>query len=419
MARHCRPDDGRAANQREILEHLPGGTILVTATPTPTPAPTTTRFEFATAGRILFGPGVLQQFQPDQFGKRAFVIGGRNLDRLAPLTALLKKNGIAQTSFAVAGEPTVDLVRQGVEAARAGKPDFVIGFGGGSAIDAAKAIAALLTNPGDLFDYLEVIGNAKPLAAPPVPCVAIPTTAGAGAEVTRNAVLASPQHGVKVSLRHPLMLPRLAIVDPELTLDLPPHLTAATGMDALTQLIEPYVSVRATPMTDLLCIDGIARAAKSLRRAFENGKDIAARTEMSLASLYGGMTLANAGLGAVHGFAAAIGGMFQAPHGAICARLLAAVMEANINSLADNPKLATFRHIAQLLTGNHDATANDGVEWVRNLCQTLKIPPLGAYGIKSGDVSNVCDKAAAASSMKANPVGLPREILHEILSATL
>ena len=206
--------------------------------------------------------------------------------------------------------------------------DTVIGFGGGAALDAAKAIAILMTNPGDVTDYLEIIGRGKTLTEPPVPCIAIPTTAGTGSEVTRNSVIASREERVKVSLRSPLMLPKVVVVDPELTYDLPPAITASTGVDALTQLIEPFVCSRANPLTDGLCQEGIERVARSLRRAFESAgrgeapADAAAREDMAVASLFGGLALANAGLGAVHGLAAPLGGMIGAPHGAVCAALL-------------------------------------------------------------------------------------------------
>jgi alcohol dehydrogenase class IV len=378
------------------------------------------RFEFATAGRILFGPGALRDFQPATFGKRAFICGGRSHKRLTPLLEVLTKAGVEHAEFEVATEPTLELVSSAVEAARAHQPDFIIGMGGGSVIDAAKATAALLNNPGPILDYLEVIGQGKPLTQAPVPMVAIPTTAGAGAEVTRNAVITSHQHQVKVSLRSPLMLPRLAIVDPELTLDLPAELTASTGMDALTQLIEPYVSARANPMTDLICVSGIHGAARALPLAYKNPGDLPARTQMSLASLYGGMALANAGLGAVHGFAAAIGGMFQAPHGAVCARLLEPVMRANIEAVKKVPRiLERYTHTAQLLIGNLHVKATDGASWVHDLCASLKIPRLGAYGISEKHLEEICARASAASSMKANPVTLPIPVLRGILSEAL
>src|SRR5579871_2640819 len=231
--------------------------------------------------------------------------------------------------FLVTGEPTVGLIRQGAAFARERGCDSVVALGGGSAIDAGKAIAALLTNPGDPLDYLEVIGGGQPLAQTPAPFIAVPTTAGTGSEVTRNAVLGSPEHGVKASLRSPLMLPCIALVDPELTYGLPPAVTASTGLDALTQLIEPYVSVRANPIVDAICVDGIQRVAHSLRRAYHDGTDRDARRDMSLASLFGGLALANAGLGVVHGFASPLGGSWKAPHGALCAAILPHGMAAN------------------------------------------------------------------------------------------
>jgi alcohol dehydrogenase class IV len=315
------------------------------------------------------------------------------------------------------------LVQQGSALAREVGCDLIVAMGGGSAIDAGKAIAALLANPGNLLDYLEVIGEGRPLPRSPAPFVAIPTTAGTGAEVTRNAVLASPEHRVKVSLRGPSMLPRLAVVDPDLTLDLPPEITASTGLDALTQLIEPYVCARANPVTDALCRDAIPRAARSLRRACEDGRDRAAREDMSLASLCGGLALANAGLGAVHGFAAPIGGMYPAPHGAVCAALLAPVMCMNLKVLRKKEPgssvLGRYEEVARWLTGRNSARAEDGADWVEALCAALKIPRLGAHGMEVKDIPDVCEKAARASSMKANPVPLSENELSEILRAAL
>jgi alcohol dehydrogenase class IV len=201
------------------------------------------RFEFATANRILFGPGTLKEAGAvaRTFGSRALLVTGANPARADGLIAILSVAGVACEVFPVTGEPKTTDVSIGVARARQSGCELVISLGGGSAIDAGKAIAAMMANECDLMEYLEVIGRGHPLALPPVPFMAIPTTAGTGTEVTLNAVLASPAHGVKVSLRSPLMLPRVALVDPELTLDLPPAITASTGLDALTQLIEPYV----------------------------------------------------------------------------------------------------------------------------------------------------------------------------------
>ena len=253
--------------------------------------------------------------------------------------------------------------------------DVIIGLGGGSAIDTGKAIAALLTNPGDPLDYLEVIGRGQALHATPLPYIAIPTTAGTGSEVTRNAVLASPEHRVKVSLRSPLMLPRVAIVDPELTYSLPPAITASTGLDALTQLIEPYTCNSPNPLVDAICREGMQRAARSLKRAYQDGNDVAAREDMSIAALFGGLALANAKLGAVHGFAGPLGGLFPAPHGMICARLLPLIVEANVRALQERKPntsvLQRYAEVAQLLTGRSTAGASDAIEWLHaTLCRS-------------------------------------------------
>jgi alcohol dehydrogenase class IV len=383
------------------------------------------KFEFATATRIVFGAGTTGQAGAiaADFGRRAIVVTGRDVRRAERLLASLKSAGVGAATFPVAGEPELAIVEQGVKLAKTEQCDLVIGFGGGSAIDAAKAIAAMLTNDGVLLDYLEIIGRGKPLAKPSAPFIAIPTTAGTGAEVTRNAVLASPEHKVKVSLRSPLMLAKVAVVDPELTYDLPPGLTASTGLDALTQLIEPLVCNRANPMTDGLCVEGLRRAARSLRIAFSNGKDKDAREDMAVASLFGGLALANAGLGAVHGFAGPIGGSFPAPHGAICAALLPHVMAMNLRALRqrdpNGPALARYEEAAWWLAGDMQAKADDGLKWVRALVQDLKVPRLGSFGIRREHFSDLVAKAANASSLKANPIALTPEELAEILEQAL
>jgi alcohol dehydrogenase class IV len=375
------------------------------------------RFEFATATRIVFAPGTVKVVGAiaKEFGQRALVVTGRDATRAGPLLKILRDAGVGATTFAVTGEPELSKIDQGVALAKKEKCDLVVGFGGGSALDAAKAIAAMLANEGALLDYVEIIGRGKALTKPSVPFIAIPTTAGTGSEVTRNAVLSSPEHKLKVSLRSPLMLARVAIVDPELTYDLPPALTASTGLDALTQLIEPFVCARANPMTDGLCVEGIRRAARSLRVAFADGKNKPAREDMAVASLFGGLALANAGLGAVHGFAGPIGGSFPAPHGAICAALLPYVMTANLRALRqrapDSDALRRYDEVARLLADNSNATADDGVKWVRELVSDLKIPRLGSYGIREEHVADLIAKAASASSMKANPIALTSEEL--------
>jgi alcohol dehydrogenase class IV len=385
----------------------------------------TMRFEFTTATKIIFGAGTLREAgaAAREFGQRALVVTGRDAKRAGPLLKILHEAGVGAATFSVAGEPELSTIEQGAALAKRETCKLVIGFGGGSALDAAKAIAAMMTNNGALLDYVEIIGRGNALTKPSAPFIAIPTTAGTGSEVTRNAVLASPEHKLKVSLRSPLMLAKVAIVDPELTCDLPPALTASTGLDALTQLIEPFVCSRANPLTDGLCLEGIRRAGRSLRVAFADGKNKSAREDMAMASLFGGLALANAGLGAVHGFAGPIGGSFPAPHGAICAALLPHVMGANIRALRERAgggdALRRYDEVARLLTGDPGATADDGVKWVRKLVGDLQIEPLGVYGIRDEHVANLVAKAAQASSMKANPIALTPEELAATLRLAL
>jgi alcohol dehydrogenase class IV len=382
-------------------------------------------FEFATAGRIIFGSGTSEAFGTllTEFGKRALVVRGSDPARTRSLLAGIEAAKIDYFCFEVRGEPTVEQVAEGVSQARRAESNLVIGIGGGSVIDSAKAIAGLATNSGAILDYLEVIGKGKQLSVPGLPCVAIPTTSGTGAEVTRNSVLASPEHKVKVSLRSPYLLPGLAVVDPKLTLDLPPSVTASTGLDALTQVIEPYVSIRANPATDGFCLEGMRRVARSLQRAFEQGQDLHAREDMALASLFGGLSLANAGLGGVHGFAAPIGGMYHAPHGAVCAALLPSVMEVNRKALrarlAEGEALRRYDSVAAILTGSEKAIAADGIRWISELCKFLQIPGLRTYGITESDIPELVEKAAKASSMKANPILLTLDELTEALQAAL
>jgi len=383
------------------------------------------RFEFATATRIIFGPGTLREVGQiaRDFGCRALVVTGRDARRADRLITCLYEHEIEVVTFSVFREPEISTIEQAVTLARSRKCDLVLSIGGGSALDSGKAVAAMLANGGKLLDYLEVIGPGKALTKPSIPFIAIPTTAGTGSEVTRNAVLASAEHRVKVSLRSAFMLPKVALVDPELTYDLPPALTASTGMDALTQLIEPFVCSRANPLVDALCLEGMRRAARALPAAFETPSDVAAREDMAIASLFGGLALANAGLGAVHGFAGPIGGMFPAPHGAVCAALLPYVMEVNLRALreraAGNEALARYEQVARVLTGNPDANAATGVEFVSRLIADLKIAPLSKYGVTSEHTAELVERAAKASSMKANPIALTAEELSEVLDKAL
>lgn len=382
-------------------------------------------FEFATAGRIVCGAGAIADLPSivRSLGTSALVVTGRHPGRHASVVEALGAAGITCEIWPVSGEPAVPAVTDGVARVRTCGARVVVALGGGSVIDAGKAVAALATNDGDVLDYLEVVGKGRPLGVPPLPFVAVPTTAGTGSEVTRNAVLAVPEHGIKVSLRSPLMLPRVALVDPDLSIDLPPAVTASTGLDALTQLIEPYVSSKANPLVDAWCVAGITRAAGAIRVVYGDGHHRAAREDMAIASLFSGMALANAGLGAVHGFAAPIGGRFRAPHGAVCAALLPHVCDANIRALdlraPTHPARARYDHIARLVTGRADATAADGVAWLAELVTELAIPGLRGYGVGVSDVPGLVEQARRASSMKGNPIALSPDELAAVLEAAL
>jgi alcohol dehydrogenase class IV len=380
-------------------------------------------FELATAARVVFGR-LLYEIGPElaAFEGPYLLVTGKDPSRAAVLRGLLEERRQHVLLFPIAGEPTIDVARAGADLARA-DCRTVVAMGGGSVLDAAKAIAALMTNEGDPLDYVEVIGRGRPLAHAAAPVVAIPTTAGTGSEVTKNAVLSSPAHRVKVSLRSAGMLPRLAWIDPALTLSMSPELTASTGMDALSQTMEAFVSHAPNPLTDPLCRDALARAARALPRACAAGSDIEARTDMSFVSLVGGLALANAKLGAVHGFAAPLGGMFEAAHGALCAALLAPVMRVNVDALRrrapEHPSLGRYDEVARLLTGRPGARAEDGITWVEELGARIHVKPLRAYGVAESDFPAASEKAAAASSMKGNPIPLEPSEREEILRRAL
>lgn len=383
------------------------------------------KFEFASASKIIFGNKSITQLGAiaASLGKKVFIVTGSDEKRYAKITAGLDVQKLPYVLFPVTGEPTLDIIRNGIREARFSECDLVVGIGGGSAIDTGKAVSAMLSNPGDPLDYLEIIGQGKSLQHQAIAFIAVPTTAGTGAEVTKNAVISSPQHRVKASLRSNLMLPRVALIDPELTYALPSDITATTGLDALTQLIEPFVSIKANPFTDVFCRDGIQRAVRSLMRACIDGNDVAARCDMSMASLFGGLALANGGLGAVHGLAGPIGGMFPAPHGAICARLLPEVLMINFRALSlrapQSPHISRFVETAHMLTGNQSSTVQDAYLWLRDLCDSLHIHSLSVYGLTPGDFEVLIEKSKTSGSMRGNPITLNDEEIIEILSLSI
>jgi alcohol dehydrogenase class IV len=380
---------------------------------------TAASFEFATAGRIMAGAGRAAELPGvvAGLGSRVLVCTGANPDRHVGLLAGL---GPPVAVFTVPGEPTADLARAGVAAAREHGADVIAAIGGGSVIDTAKAVAMLLANGGDPLDYLEVTGSGRAITRPSVPCVAVPTTAGTGAEVTANAVLAVPERRLKASLRSPLMIPRVALVDPLLSASCPPPVTAASGLDALTQCLEPFVSVRATPLTDGLAREGLRRAGLGLRAAYADGGDLTARADMATCALLGGMALANAKLGAVHGLAGVIGGTADVPHGFACAALLAPVIEANVRALRPgSPVLDRYAEAAGLLTGQSGASVEDGVAWIRQTLDLLAVPGLAAFGLTAGQAGDIAAQALTSSSMQGNPVPLSQDELEAIIGRAL
>jgi alcohol dehydrogenase class IV len=387
--------------------------------------PLIAKFEFATDRKIIFGSGSFAQAGElaAEFGQRVFVVHGRSATRTEGLRHQLQERGLEISATQVIGEPSIEQVHTAVAAARAFQAELVIGFGGGSVLDLAKAVAALVPAPGQVLDYVEIIGRGQALTKAGLPCLAIPTTAGTGSEVTRNAVLAVKEKGLKVSLRSPNLLPAVALVDPELTCSLPKEITAFTGLDALTQVIEPYLSKRANPLVDALCREAIGRAGRSLEAAYHQSTQLSHREDMAVVSLFGGLALANAGLGAVHGLASPLGGMFPAPHGAICAALLPSSLRVNLQALRErapeSPVLQRFDDVGRWLTNSPDAKAESGLEWISALCRSLEIPRLSSYGMKSTDLPEVVKRGLNASSMKGNPIELTAEELTTVLTAAL
>lgn len=391
-------------------------------------APGGTAFEWASAGRICFGRGTAAKAAGGFVAGHASVLlvtGTSGAGRFQPIVDAMEKEGATVTCFALpAGEPTVGTARAALEAGKECGATCVVAVGGGSAIDTGKAVAGLLPQPGDLMDYMEVVGKGQPITEPALPFCAVPTTAGTGAEVTKNSVFDDPEANVKASVRSNLMLPSLAVVDPELTVGVPKDVTAATGLDALTQCLEPYVCNQANPMTDAIALEGLTRAARSLRKVYHDGSDIDAREDMCVASLFGGLSLANAKLGAVHGFAGPLGGMLHGPHGALCAAMLPAAMTLNVRACAERAPegsdyLSRFDTVARVLTGDPSATAPDGVEWVRAVCKELEIPGLAHYGMTEERIPEAIEKGQKSSSMKGNPVALTEDELAELLRMSM
>lgn len=383
------------------------------------------RFDLAVPADVRFGAGRVSEVPAALAAlgaSRILVVTGRTTSRADAMRSALTEVDIASIAYGVEAEPSIELVRDAVAVAAEAGCNAVLGFGGGSALDVAKAVAVLATSGTDPIDHLEVIGAGRPIERPGLPCVAVPTTAGTGSEVTRNSVLSGD--GVKASLRSPLMLPKVAVVDPDLLAGVPRQTIAASGMDALSQLIEPLLSRRANPLTDALARDGIRRSARSLHRAYEEGmQDPFVREDLALASLFSGICLANSGLGVVHGIAAAAGARLSAPHGAVCAAVLAAAMEINLRALRDRtpdqPARSRLGDVATLLTGRPDADPEDAITWLKDLTTALSIPGLASYRLDIDGIDAVVTAAQKASSMRGNPIELSDDEVGEILTRSL
>ena len=383
------------------------------------------QFDFSTSPRIIFRSGVVSDIGKiaKGFGNNALLVTGSHIQAASVVKQNLISGGLKVTEFVREGEPSDQTIREGMKLAKSVDIDLVIACGGGSSIDTGKAISALMTNPGELEDYLEIVGKGHPLAKPAMPFIAIPTTAGTGSEVTRNAVIRIQAHGIKVSLRGQNIVPRIAIIDPELIFYLSSEITAYTGMDALTQLIEPYLTLKSNPFTDAICLEGMKRSKRSLMKAFQSIEVLEAREDLCLASLFGGIALANSGLGAVHGIAGVIGGTNPAPHGALCARLLPYVFEMNANLIFQGSKdsivYEKMRHIGRILLDVDANNMSDAVKYLEDLIENLKINRLSAYGVSVKDFPIIIEHSLSSSSMKGNPIPLGGEEIKRILEKAL
>lgn len=369
-------------------------------------------FAFATANEIVFGRGKARQAPPRiaSMGRSVFVVTGQNAARNEWLLDALEAEGCKVRTFAVTKEPDVEIILNGVEAAKG--YDVVVAIGGGAVIDAGKAIAAIAPASRDLMDHLEVVGKGLPLDNPPLPFVAMPTTSGTGAEVTKNAVIDVPEHKRKVSLRDNRMLADIAIIDPALTDNCPKAVTLASGLDAITQVIEPYICTRANPMTDALCRDAIPRGLKAIQTLMKR-EDTAAREDMALVSLFGGLALANAGLGVVHGLAGPLGGLTGAPHGAICGALLPHGLATNLSADPENPRIA---EVIQWIAEAFSTTADKALNTLRNWSRANGLKGLDDMGISEEAREAAARAAETSSSMKANPVRLSYEQLIALMA---
>jgi len=376
-------------------------------------------FGFAATPHIHFGIGKRDELSAiaGGFGKRLLLVTGGGSFDASPLCAQLfeqLKRDFEVHRIRVNGEPSPQLVDATVASLAGSLPDCVVAIGGGSPVDAAKAIAGLLPSGDSVMDYLEGVGKGKTYAGPSTPFIALPTTAGTGGETSKNAVLSViGEDGYKKSFRHEQLVARHIILDPELTLTGPARVTAACGMDAFTQLLESYVSKNASPMTDALAISGMQRVARSLPIAVEQGAHLEARADMLYASSISGLTLANAGLGSVHALASPIGAYFPMPHGEVCGSLLFEATKLNIEAMQNrepgNIGLFKYAEAGRIMAGDNHLEDTAARDYLLNLLQAwtsrFEMPLLSAYGVSENDITKLIANASPGS-IKTNPIAL-------------
>ncbi|MRR21395.1 iron-containing alcohol dehydrogenase [bacterium] len=383
-------------------------------------------FQFARLPMIYFGSGKIGELPRivSNYGKSVLLVTGSHSFMDSPhagrLFDLFRRGGISLQHVPVPSEPSPEIIDETVQKFRGGEINVVVSIGGGSVIDAGKAISAMLNTPGSVKDYLEIIGT-RDHPGTKVPFIAVPTTSGTGSEATKNAVISSVgKEGFKRSLRHDNLVPDTALVDPELTLNCPPAITAAAGMDCFTQLTEAYFSTKSNEYTDALALEGIKAVKRSLVRSFTHGDDIDARSDMSFAALTSGICLANAGLGAVHGLAGTIGALYDIPHGVVCGTLMAAANEMTVKELRRisrvHPSLKKYAALGRLFSGSSekgdDHHIDSFISYLHEITDRLHLPGLAVYGFRTEDLAVVSSK----SDVKNNPAELPVAILSEILA---
>lgn len=384
------------------------------------------KFSYRSTPEIVFGSGSLQQTPAlaARHGKRCLLVTGKHSlahsGQLPALEEALQHQGVVAVHCRVDGEPDLAIADTCAQLARENHCDVVLAVGGGSVIDAAKAAAALATNGGEAIDYVEAVGKGRTIDKPTLPFIAVPSTAGSGSEVTKNAVLRIPELRVKRSIRSDFMVPAIAVIDPALIASAPRNVAASSGLDALTHLIEAYLSKGAFPMTDALVVPGISMAYRALTALAQHRPDAESHDAMALAALWGGIALANAGLGAVHGLVAPLGGLCSVPHGAGCGCLLAATFSANVHALRtrapEHPALARADHIAQIIVpeDEKDRSPERAAMALEQLRQDLDVPNLSTYGVTEMDFAGII-AGSRAGSMRHNPIELTDAELEGIL----